>query len=494
MLLASVTVFNHKTYLLFFLCGLSGCLFLTPWVRKLALRLNIVDDPGVRKRHEQAMPTLGGLSIFLVFVLLVGSCLLFENAVTVRFLEKGQLIAGILVCGLIALVLGIYDDVKGADAKKKFSVQIVAAMLAFSLGFRIEGVSLGPFGSVNMGAFSLPFTLLWIVGITNAVNIIDGLDGLAAGVTFFVCVGNLFVSLVLGNVVMSVISVILAGALLGFLRYNFPPARIFLGNTGSLFLGMVLALVSIVSAQKSSTMVMMLIPVAVLGLPILDTCLAIFRRSMLGRPVFASDKGHIHHMLLRLGLSQRKAVLVLYGFCIFLLGFTAVVLLDKSAEAAVYLGVIAIVSVVGMKGLGYLDYGKVRRALSNRWQYRAKCIFCRLVTLKIGKAKTADELWKLLTEAGVEFEVDSIELLLNGGGEDRAFRWVNGKDHEKAMGSEDPEWLSRKFDLGRGLARLTLGYYRSSDEDFEVERNYRLEAISQAAEKTLSKVLQVSVA
>jgi len=440
------------------------------------------------------MPTFGGLSIFLVFGLLMGSCLLFENAVTVKFLEKGRLITGIVVCGLIALVLGIYDDLKGADAKKKFSVQIVAAGLAFALGIQVRGVSVGPFVSVNIGVFSLLFTLLWVVGITNAVNIIDGMDGLAAGVSLFVCIGNFIVSLVLGNVVMSVISAILAGALLGFLRYNFPPAKIFLGNTGSLFLGMVLALVSIISAQKSSTMVMMLIPVAVLGLPILDTSLAIFRRILLGRPVFVSDKGHIHHALLRLGLNQRNAVILLYGFCLLLLGFAAMVVLEKSTEAGIYLGAIGLICVMGMKALGYLNFKKLRRTLSNRWRFRAKAAFCRFLLLKMKRVQTVDQLWKLLIQAAAEFDVETMELSLNGGFNDPVLRWFNGSEYgeQEDRKARPNEQRVQQFDFSRDLGCLSLGYERSQDEDFELDRYQRLETIGRAVETRLPAILNAA--
>ncbi len=437
------------------------------------------------------MPTLGGLNIFVTFVLLVGSCLLFENRITTAFLERGRQVLGILLCGLIALLLGIYDDVRGADAKKKFSVQIVAAVLAFALGFRIEGVSLGPFGSMSLGVFSLPLTIFWIVGITNAINMIDGMDGLAAGVAFFVCAGNFFVSLVLGNVVMSVISVILAGALLGFLRYNFPPAKIFLGDTGSLFLGMVIALSSIASAQKGSTVVMMLIPIAALGLPILDTSLAVFRRSLLGRPIFVSDKGHIHHALLRLGMSQKKAVLLLYGFCVLLLGFGAAVLFNKSRVAAIYLGAIGLISIVAMRVLGYLNYEKIHTVLSNRWRYRVKDVACRLLSLKMKNAETVKQLWKLLTEAAEEFEVDDMELSLNGVYKDSPLHWANGKDLERHDEARSDGLRSQRFDFQGDLGCLRFAYYGSQDEDFEIERNYRLEVIAHVAEKRVAELLEV---
>ena len=482
--------FNYKTYLFLFFSAALMAVVLTPWVKRLALRFNIVDAPDMRKAHRRPVPSLGGLSVFVTFGLLIGSCLLYQNKVTLKFLEKGQLVVGIVLCGSIALVLGIYDDVKGADAKKKFSVQIITATLAFALGFRIEGVSLGPFGSVNMGAFSLLFTLLWIVGITNAVNLLDGMDGLAAGVAFLVCVGNFIVSLILGNVVMSVISVILAGALLGFLRYNFPPAKIFLGNTGSLFLGMVLALVSIISAQKSSTMVMMLIPIAVLGLPILDTSLAIFRRILLGRPVFASDQGHIHHKLLRMGLNQKRAVIILYGFCLLLLGFGAMVVLNKSTVGAIWLGGLAVVSIAGMKVLGYLNYEKIRRSFRNRWRFRAENALCRYLRLRISKAETIDELWEFLTQAAKEFEIDRMELSVNGGDEDSALRWANGVEHESLTEVPAGESQVKRFHFPHDLGRLTLHYGASQDEEFELERHQRLEMMSHAVEKRLEVILK----
>lgn len=484
--------FNYKTYLFLFLSGVVGSLLLTPFVRRLALRLQVLDDPSVRRTQERPMPTLGGLSVFVTFVLLVGLCMLFENQITVKFSESGRLVAGILVCGGITLLLGIYDDARGADAKKKFSVQILAAVLAFALGFRIEGVSLGPFGSVNLGGFSLPFTILWIVGITNALNMIDGMDGLAAGVAFFVCAANFFVSLVLGNVVMSVISVILAGALLGFLRYNFPPAKIFLGDTGSLFLGMVIALSSIASAQKGSTVVMMLIPIAALGLPILDTSLAVFRRSLLGRPVFASDKGHIHHALLKLGLSRRQVLLILYAFCVVLIGSGVLVLFHKNREATIYLGAIGLISIIGLRNLGYLNYGKIHKALSDRWRYRAKNIFCRLSLLKMRNVDSVNHLWKILAEAAEEFDVNELYLSLNGGDDEKVLHWVKKKNCQEKNETPQDERNAVRLDFSNGLGCLSLQYVQSDDEDFEIERNYRLEQIGVAAERKLNELLQGS--
>jgi UDP-GlcNAc:undecaprenyl-phosphate GlcNAc-1-phosphate transferase len=481
--------FPYKTYVFLFLCGFLATFVLTPVIRTLVVRLKLIDMPDIRKIHRRPVPLLGGLAIYFPFVVLVGSCFLLRNLIGIKLLEEIDSVIALLACGTMALMLGIYDDVQGANARKKLPVQTATAIVAFVLGFRVQGVSLGPLGSINLGVLGPPLTVLWIVGITNAINIIDGLDGLAAGVTLFVCIGNFFVSLFLGKVVMSVVSAILAGALLAFLRYNFPPAKIFLGDTGSLFLGMVVALLSVMSAQKSATMVMMLIPMAVLGLPILDTTLAIFRRSFLGRPIFVSDKGHIHHALLRLGLSPVKVVLILYGFCLFLLGFGAVVLLEKSTAAAIYLGAVGLVAIIGMWILGYLKYENIRTALSRRLRYRINDAFCRLVLLKMKRAPTVEQVWNCLVESGQEFELNRMELSVRGGDKGAARRWVNAKDGSGENGPQAGEWQSRRFDFAGGLGSLVMGYYRSADEDFEVERDYRLGVISQAAERKVAELL-----
>ena len=214
--------------------------------------------------------------------------------------------------------------------------------------------------ALSLGVLSLPFTLLWIVGVVNAINLIDGLDGLAGGVAFFGVGTNFILSLVRGDVLMCLLMAALAGAILGFLIFNFNPASIFMGDTGSMFLGFVLAAVSIKTSTKSGTAVAMLVPVMALGLPIMDTLLAMVRRSLIGRPMFSADKEHIHHRLMsRMVLSHRSAVLVLYGLCgLFML--TALGLnFANSAQSAMLLVGMAVVIFVLMRKLGYLD---LRRA------------------------------------------------------------------------------------------------------------------------------------
>jgi len=252
---------------------------------------------------------------------------------------------------------------------------------------------------------------------------------------------------------------------------------------------MVISLSSITSAHKSPTMVMMLIPITALGLPILDTSLAIFRRSLLGRPVFASDKGHIHHALLKLGLTRRRALLILYAFCVVLIGFGALLLFDKNRQATIYLGAIGLGSIIGMRALGYLNYGKIRTALSKRWRYRMNTLYCRLELMKIRNAETVNALWKLLTDAAEEFKLEGLELSLNGGNEEKVLRWLNERERQEKKDAPQDKRSVVRLDFSDGSGGLSLEYVRSEDEDFEVERNYRLQQIVGAAERKLNGLL-----
>jgi UDP-GlcNAc:undecaprenyl-phosphate GlcNAc-1-phosphate transferase len=223
----------------------------------------------------------------------------------------------------------------------------------FAAGNRIEYVTLPFVGSFALGALSLPLTLLWVVGVINALNLIDGLDGLAAGVAFFGVATTFVIAFLHHDPLMMLFMAALGGAVVGFLAYNFNPASIFMGDAGSMFLGYVLGVGAMRTSQKSSTVVAILVPIVALGLPIADTLLAILRRAIAGRPIFSADRGHIHHRLLDVGLSQRKAVFVLYGASI-LLGVVALLLtLANSTETALILAATGLLAYLGVKKLGH---------------------------------------------------------------------------------------------------------------------------------------------
>jgi UDP-GlcNAc:undecaprenyl-phosphate GlcNAc-1-phosphate transferase len=224
----------------------------------------------------------------------------------------------IVMASTMILILGMYDDAKGADAKVKFFVQVLAAVLLINSGFVVKVISIPWVGPLQLGIFSIPVTVLWLVGVTNAINLIDGLDGLAAGIVFICSLGLFCKSLMLGSILPAFFAVALAGACLGFLKYNFFPAKIFMGDTGSMFLGFSIAALAIWTGDKTSTAVILLVPIVGLGIPILDTSLAFTRRIVRKQNPFHADKEHLHHILLRKKLTEKQVVYILWAITLFL--------------------------------------------------------------------------------------------------------------------------------------------------------------------------------
>jgi len=303
---------------------------LTPIVRRLALAVGAVDDPSARRVHTRRVPRLGGMAIVLgFFVPLVALYALDTQSARILFAQP-RVVGGLVVGSIIMAGLGLCDDVFGVGAKMKLTLQVTAAVLAYASGLRIEAVSLPWIGSFGFGWAALPITVLWFCGIVNALNLIDGLDGLAGGVAFFACLTNTVVAFMGNNVSIALLSVTLGGAIVGFLFYNFNPAKIFMGDSGSMFLGFALAASALLGAgtqmggtQKTPTLLAIIAPLVALGLPIMDMLFAIARRFLKRRSIFAADRGHIHHRLLDLGLTHRRAVLVLYAIS---LAFTIIAL------------------------------------------------------------------------------------------------------------------------------------------------------------------------
>ncbi len=333
-----------KSYLMAFAIGLIISWALTPWVKKLAFRLGAVDRPNQRKVHHCIMPRLGGLAIYLGFTIATLICT-----------KLTWDVVGILVGGTVIVTIGILDDIFQLTARVKLCGQIFAALVLIAFGFRIEWLN-NPFGGYfYLDYLSIPFTVFWIISFTNVVNLMDGLDGLAAGVSAIASVTIILVALQQGFYVVAVITAALAGATIGFIRYNFNPATIFMGDTGSLFLGYIIAAISIFGAVKSTATIALIVPAVALGLPIMDTAFAIVRRYLNGKPIFQPDKGHLHHRLLAMGFTQRQAVILMYlisaGLC-----FTAVMLTEiDSLYAGILLAVILIGIFIGAKKIGILQ-------------------------------------------------------------------------------------------------------------------------------------------
>jgi UDP-GlcNAc:undecaprenyl-phosphate GlcNAc-1-phosphate transferase len=289
----------------------------TPLVRVLAFKIGAVDIPkDGRRMHSVPIPRIGGLAIFIGFALTI-----------LAFCPMSKFLAVALFGGLVIVVMGVLDDIFALNALLKLAVQVAVAFFAIAEGVTIDFISLGS-KMVPLGAWSVPLTLLWIVGLTNSINLIDGLDGLACGVSIISSMSLFTVMMILGDFGSSLIIAIVIGACIGFFPFNAHPAKIFMGDTGAQTLGYLLSLISIEGVFKTHTVFSFLIPLSIFGLPIFDTLFAIIRRLLNGKSPFSADRGHIHHRLIDIGFGQRKSTKILYSIC-GILGIAAVLLTLK---------------------------------------------------------------------------------------------------------------------------------------------------------------------
>jgi len=302
----------------------------TPAVRRLALQVGMLDETGERRMHDVPKPRIGGIAVWLGFAFALFSIAGFAIARhQLRDLDSIHNILGILFGATLILVVGIWDDVMTMSARNKLGLQIVVASISMLYGFMIQGVDL-PFTHDKFIAFplyvSIPITLIWYLGMMNAINFIDGLDGLLSGLTVISGASILVIAYQHGHTSETLILAALIGGALGFLPHNFNPAKIILGDSGALFIGYVFATTSIIGGSKTAISVSLLLPVIALALPILDTAVTIVRRTRAGKKITEADRGHFHHQLIfRFGLNVKQAVLLIYALCI-VLGVTALLL------------------------------------------------------------------------------------------------------------------------------------------------------------------------
>jgi UDP-GlcNAc:undecaprenyl-phosphate GlcNAc-1-phosphate transferase len=327
---------------------------LTPLYIKIANRLKIFDMPDKRKLHRAPTPTLGGIVIYFSFsiTILITSFLLRQDS----NLELLLYLPGILIGSLVLVIFGILHDTREMAPPIKLFGQIMVALIIFFSGIRIESVT-NPFGG-QIELFyplSLLVTVIWIVALINAINLIDGLDGLAAGITAIASLVLFFISLAKDDISSMFLCLVLFGSCLGFLRYNFYPAKIFMGDTGSMFLGLILGIISIQGINKMAITVALMIPITVLAIPIYDTALSIFRRFISKKDIFKPDREHIHYRLLNMGITHRHVVLLLYFICIYF-GILAFLFILIPIEFAFILLVLLTMGVfMGIKAIGFIE-------------------------------------------------------------------------------------------------------------------------------------------
>lgn len=332
-------------YFVAILCFIASIL-VTPLVKKFAIKIGATDKPNQRKVHNKIMPRLGGLAIYISFML--GFVIL---------QPESDIVWPLIIGSSIIILTGFLDDLYELSAKWKLLGQIMAALVIVIFGIDVEFINLPFGGQLELGYFAIPLTVLWIVGITNAINLIDGLDGLAAGVSSIALITISVMAFIMGDMFVVAIGTLLLMSTLGFLFYNFHPAKIFMGDTGALFLGFMIAVLSLLGF-KNVAFISLIVPVIILGVPISDTFFAIIRRLVNKQPLSAPDKSHMHHCLLRLGYSHRKTVLMIYGMSA-IFGLAAIIFSQATLWVSVtvlfilLLAIEIIVEKIGLVGKEY---------------------------------------------------------------------------------------------------------------------------------------------
>lgn len=415
--------------------SLTLVLLITPIVMRSAGALKLFDAPdGDRRLHEQPLPRLGGVAVFLGAAAV--ACILFIRTQP-RFTVPGpvgvaeiRFLAGAFIGSAFLFLVGLVDDIRGLSPGIKFAAEVIAASVAWYFGAHLGSIALGYGPGVSVGWLEFPLVVLWIVGVTNVFNFIDGLNGLAGGIAVVACATIFAAAVVLGNHSILLPTVALAGALLGFLRYNFPRAGIFLGDSGSLSVGFLLAVLSLQASVNAYGAVLVIIPLVALAVPLMDGTLAILRRWLRHVPISGADARHIHHRLLALGISPRNTTVLLWGLAAAMAGFGLLVSLTAPFVATSFaiLGFVG-VAVMAIYGTNLLSYhelivagevlvsapSRVRRVISDQ-------ILAMDLTAQLARAESLDSLSELLLEAAPQFGF--LEMELSGGGVE-AKRQVN---------------------------------------------------------------------
>ncbi len=401
-------------FAIFFLALLASFV-LTRYVRDAATRRGWVTPPTQsRDLHSSPLPRLGGVAIFLSFSvsMVAASALAFYSPHLLPAFSLKPFLT-ILFPAMLVFLLGVYDDLHSVGPYFKFAVQALAAVLLFLGGLRIVNVPV-LFGPHELPWFvGLPLTILWVLAITNAFNLIDGLDGLAAGSALFSTLVVFVVALLNEQHLVTAMTIALAGAILGFLRYNFNPATIFLGDSGSLFIGFLLSALALEGAQKSPTIVAVAIPIVSFGLPILETSLSILRRWISGRPVFAADREHIHHKLLQHGLTHRQVVIVLYGVSAVFALLSLFLLWPTGSSVGLVLAVVGTGIWIGVQRLGYLELGELARVAQRTFEQRQVFInnlAIRRATEELKVARDYEQICRILEAAFSTNDFDGLDV------------------------------------------------------------------------------------
>jgi UDP-GlcNAc:undecaprenyl-phosphate GlcNAc-1-phosphate transferase len=391
---------------------------ITPLVIRVAVARRLYDTPDTRRLHTKPIPRLGGIVVFVATLLGLVTALFLATRGGGLSPDRVEFFTGVLLGGAVLFAAGLFDDLRGLRPAAKLVVQCIAAVIVYRYGLQIQLITLGPSIAIPLGWVGLPLTVAWVVGVTNAFNVIDNMDGLATGLALVALATVLGAAFALGNTDVALVCLALTGALLGFLPYNFNPARIFLGDSGSLFIGFMLAVLSVHGALKSATAVLVAVPLFALAVPLFDLTLSIMRRWLRGVPIFVGDTRHISHRLLAMGLTQRRVVTVLslvagaLGLLGLLLAFTPPPALRSIALAG---GAVTLLLILyGMRQLNYAEFvegravvasglGRIRRIIHDQ-------IHAREVAQLIPRSDSLRQINAILESKASEFGFEGMHL------------------------------------------------------------------------------------
>jgi UDP-GlcNAc:undecaprenyl-phosphate GlcNAc-1-phosphate transferase len=411
-------------------------LFITPVVIWLAHRFHILDVPGARHMHTSPISHVGGIAIFASMMAVSISMLWFWNqTVTTERIMHGQLRI-LLLAACVIFMAGLIDDIKkkGLRARTKFIAQIASALMVCMVGIRIKSIVITDSMTVDFGWFSWPLTLFWIVGITNAVNLSDGLDGLAGGVCAIACGVMAVFAGSTGNMAVVILMLAMLGSVTGFLFFNFNPAKIFMGDCGSMFLGFMIASSSVLCFSKSSALVGLTLPIAVLGIPIFDTLFSMLRRFLERRSIFSADRSHFHHKLIDLGLTQSQAVIAIYGVTLLNAGLGMFMIVTPKIYVLIVFFCILVLLLLIFHIVGSVRLEQIKTAVQKRYkiihrEHEERKSF-EEAALYFRRAATFDQWWQAVSTAAGKMEFWTVDLpLVNRDGTTRALNWsYNGHD------------------------------------------------------------------
>ena len=457
-----------KTYLSVYLGSLFLALVVTPAVIWLARRLKAVDRPGVRTVHTRPVPRIGGVAIVLSAMSLILAVLLLNNAVGDAFRNVKPRLITMLCSASFVFIIGLVDDLKGLPARFKLLAELLAAGSLCLAGVHISSVAITEQWTLHFGLLSWPLTVLWIVGITNAINLSDGLDGLAAGISAVACGTIAVFAIHGGNLLMAVLMLALLGSLTGFLFFNFHPARIFMGDCGSLFVGFTIASASVLCATKSATLVGLALPVLALGIPIFDTLCSMLRRFLERRSIFAPDRGHFHHRLMDLGLKQRHIVLIIYGMTLLSAGLGMFMMVTRNSSSLIVFLCLLLLLLMVFRVAGSVQLRQTMAALQGKYRMagrrRQYQISFEQAQLHFRNASSPEHWWAAICNAAERMD----------------FAWVSLKTTKKdgsidtqvwRMADSEPDLSAERLADKSKLVIMTVPFNRKESEtshEFEI--------------------------